>query len=177
MQPSSSISPSEQPAGVRPRLPEWLRRALPTSNTFAKTRGLLSELNLNTVCQSAKCPNHWECWAKGTASFMIGGDRCTRACGFCAISTLMRVEMAQKPQALVQRSPPIMKEAVPLAQHSQWFGHLALWQTVLRFSSLNRPRVLANVLLVGRARRSHSGSRGRTPAGCSEGDMEEEGCI
>jgi lipoic acid synthetase len=109
MQPSFSIAPSEQPAGVRPRLPEWLRRALPTSDTFAKTRGLLSELNLNTVCQSAKCPNHWECWAKGTASFMIGGDRCTRACGFCAISTL-------KPQALDDTEPDRVAEAASRMQ-------------------------------------------------------------
>ena len=86
-----------------------VRRALPTSDTFAKTRGLLSELNLNTVCQSAKCPNHWECWAKGTASFMIGGDRCTRACGFCAISTL-------KPQALDDSEPDRVAEAASRMQ-------------------------------------------------------------
>jgi lipoyl synthase len=71
----------------RPRLPDWLRIALPTSDTFAHTRNLLDELKLHTVCESAKCPNHWECWSKGTATFMIAGDRCTRACGFCAVST------------------------------------------------------------------------------------------
>jgi lipoic acid synthetase len=71
----------------RPRLPEWLRMQLPTSDSFAQTRNLLGELNLHTVCESAKCPNHWECWSKGTATFMIAGDRCTRACGFCAVST------------------------------------------------------------------------------------------
>ena len=71
----------------RPRLPEWLRITLPTSDRFAQTRNLLDELKLHTVCESAKCPNHWECWEKGTATFMIAGDRCTRACGFCAVST------------------------------------------------------------------------------------------
>jgi lipoic acid synthetase len=71
----------------RPRLPEWLRLKLPTTDTFAHTRSLLDELKLHTVCESAKCPNHWECWDKGTATFMIAGDRCTRACGFCAVST------------------------------------------------------------------------------------------
>lgn len=71
----------------RPRLPEWLRIKLPTSDSFSRTRGLLDELKLHTVCESAKCPNHWECWSKGTATFMIAGDRCTRACGFCAVST------------------------------------------------------------------------------------------
>jgi lipoic acid synthetase len=68
-------------------LPDWLRIKLPTSDTFAQTRSLLDELKLHTVCESAKCPNHWECWDKGTATFMIAGDRCTRACGFCAVST------------------------------------------------------------------------------------------
>ena len=71
----------------RPRLPDWLRIKLPMSDSFARTRSLLDELKLHTVCESAKCPNHWECWEKGTATFMIAGDRCTRACGFCAVST------------------------------------------------------------------------------------------
>ena len=74
-------------AGSRPRLPEWLRIKLPTSGGFFETRNLLQDLRLHTVCESAKCPNHWECWSKGTATFMIAGDRCTRACGFCAVST------------------------------------------------------------------------------------------
>ena len=72
---------------TRPRLPEWLRIKLPTSDSFAQTRNLLGELKLHTVCESAQCPNHWECWEKGTATFMIAGDRCTRACGFCAVAT------------------------------------------------------------------------------------------
>ncbi|PYK29106.1 MAG: lipoyl synthase [Verrucomicrobia bacterium] len=75
------------PSLIRPRIPEWLRLKLPTSNTFAQTRNLLEGLRLHTVCESAKCPNHWECWSKGTATFMIGGDRCTRACRFCAVTT------------------------------------------------------------------------------------------
>ena len=76
-------------AEIKPRLrlPDWLRIKLPTSDRFARTHSLLDELKLHTVCESAKCPNHWECWEKGTATFMIAGDRCTRACGFCAVST------------------------------------------------------------------------------------------
>ena len=76
-----------KPKPPRPRLPEWLRLDLPTSSTFGRTRALLADLRLHTVCESAKCPNHWECWSKGTATFMIAGDRCTRACGFCAVDT------------------------------------------------------------------------------------------
>lgn len=88
----------------RPRLPEWLRIKLPTSDSFARTRSLLDELKLHTVCESAKCPNHWECWSKGTATFMIGGDRCTRACGFCAVTTA-------KPLALEADEPLRVAEA------------------------------------------------------------------
>ena len=88
----------------RPRLPEWLRLKLPTSDTFSHTRSLLDELKLHTVCESAKCPNHWECWSKGTATFMIAGDRCTRACGFCAVSTA-------KPLALEADEPLRVAEA------------------------------------------------------------------
>ncbi len=72
---------------ARPRLPPWLRIHLPTSDRFALTRALLDELKLHTVCESARCPNHWECWSRGTATFMIGGERCTRACRFCAVTT------------------------------------------------------------------------------------------
>jgi lipoic acid synthetase len=89
---------------ARPRLPEWLRIKLPTSNTFSHTRSLLDELKLHTVCESAKCPNHWECWSKGTATFMIAGDRCTRACGFCAVATA-------KPFALEADEPARVAEA------------------------------------------------------------------
>src|SRR5512147_1639977 len=89
----------------RPRLPEWLRLPLPTADTFARTRALLDELKLHTVCESARCPNHWECWSKGTATFMIAGDRCTRACGFCAVTTA-------KPFALEDDEPKRVAEAV-----------------------------------------------------------------
>src|SRR6266480_7625523 len=88
----------------RPRVPEWLRVRLPPSDTFARTRALLDELKLHTVCESARCPNHWECWSKGTATFMIAGDRCTRACGFCAVATA-------KPFALEADEPARVAEA------------------------------------------------------------------
>src|SRR6266478_8599941 len=81
----AALNPVE--AASRPRLPEWLRIRLPTTESFARTRSLLDELKLHTVCESARCPNHFECWSKGTATFMIAGDRCTRACGFCAVTT------------------------------------------------------------------------------------------
>ena len=97
-------TPTLMPPVTRPRIPEWLRLALPTSSAFAKTRRLLEDLRLHTVCESAKCPNHWECWSAGTATFMIAGDRCTRACGFCAVSTA-------RPLALEADEPRRVAEA------------------------------------------------------------------
>src|SRR5947207_131430 len=97
------LNPAELKA--RPRLPEWLRIALPRTDSFAHTRALLDELKLHTVCESAKCPNHWECWSRGTATFMIAGDRCTRACGFCAVPTA-------KPLPLEADEPGRVAEAV-----------------------------------------------------------------
>ena len=92
------------PLVPRRRLPEWLKVQLPTSSAFTATRSLLDGLGLHTVCESAKCPNHWECWSRGTATFMIAGDRCTRACGFCAVSTA-------KPLALETDEPGRVAEA------------------------------------------------------------------
>jgi len=98
------INTTEAPQKHRPRIPEWLRLKLPTADTFGQTRNLLDGLRLHTVCESARCPNHWECWSKGTATFMIAGDRCTRACGFCAVSTA-------KPFALEADEPQRVAEA------------------------------------------------------------------
>ena len=67
-----ALNPPSALPQPRPRIPEWLRFPLPTTDRFSRTRALLDELKLHTVCESAKCPNHWECWSKGTATFMIG---------------------------------------------------------------------------------------------------------
>jgi lipoic acid synthetase len=84
----AGLSPMiETKTETRARLPSWLRLKLPTSGTYRDTRLSLGQHKLHTVCASAKCPNHWECWSQGTAAFMIAGDRCTRACAFCAVNT------------------------------------------------------------------------------------------
>ena len=87
------------------RLPNWLRRPLPIGASFAQTQTLLDKLELRTICESAKCPNRWECWSRGTAAFMIAGKHCTRACGFCAVSTA-------KPFPLEKDEPKRVAEAV-----------------------------------------------------------------
>ncbi|MCZ6862754.1 MAG: lipoyl synthase [Alphaproteobacteria bacterium] len=72
---------------VRMRKPAWIRVKAPTSPEYHKTRKLMRELGLNTVCEEAACPNIGECWAKKHATFMILGAICTRACAFCNVAT------------------------------------------------------------------------------------------
>jgi len=67
--------------------PEWLRITIRTDESFRAMRSMVSELRLNTVCQEARCPNIYECWNAGTATFMILGDTCTRYCGFCNVTS------------------------------------------------------------------------------------------
>ncbi len=67
------------------RLPRWLKRNVPLGNANHFTAKLIEELRLETVCESAKCPNRMECWSQKTATFMILGNVCTRPCGFCSV--------------------------------------------------------------------------------------------
>lgn len=69
------------------RLPPWLRRPIQTDAAYAGVQGLLKRSGLHTVCEDAKCPNRHECWNHGTATFMILGTVCTRACRFCNVAT------------------------------------------------------------------------------------------
>lgn len=67
--------------------PEWLKIRPPSGPTYNQIKSIARDLNLATVCEEAKCPNIGECWAGGTATFMLMGDTCTRACKFCAVKT------------------------------------------------------------------------------------------
>jgi len=82
--PILSDTTSESPA-TRRRLPEWLRRQVPTGNANHFTADVLDDLRLETVCDNAKCPNRMECYSQKTATFMVLGNVCTRPCGFCAV--------------------------------------------------------------------------------------------
>ncbi|MCP3964622.1 MAG: lipoyl synthase [bacterium] len=90
----------------RPERPDWLRIRIATPERYTQVKSLVSRLNLNTVCQEARCPNIYECWGEhGTATFMILGDICTRRCGFCAVAT-------GRPQAVDSDEPRHVAEAV-----------------------------------------------------------------
>ncbi len=93
------------PALHQARKPEWIKVRLPSNPVFASTRDLIRDLKLVTVCEEAHCPNRWECWSGGTATFMIAGEHCTRACGFCAVKTA-------KPRPLEEDEPQRVAEAV-----------------------------------------------------------------
>lgn len=93
------------PALHQSKKPDWIKVRLPSNPVFFSTKGLISDLKLHTVCESAQCPNRWECWSQGTATFMIAGEHCTRACGFCAVSTA-------KPLALEADEPERVAEAI-----------------------------------------------------------------
>ena len=67
--------------------PDWILVKLPTGKKYTELRGLVDQYKLNTICTSGSCPNMGECWAEGTATFMILGNICTRSCGFCGVQT------------------------------------------------------------------------------------------
>ncbi len=77
--------PKPDSVGPARRLPPWLKRSLPASNANFFTQTLIDDLKLETVCESAKCPNRPECWSHKTATFMVMGNLCTRPCGFCSV--------------------------------------------------------------------------------------------
>ncbi len=90
---------------IGPQKPEWLRIKLSISNNFKTVNNLIKELELNTVCEEARCPNIYECWDNKTATIMILGEICTRDCGFCSVKT-------GKPEFINQTEPIRVAKAV-----------------------------------------------------------------
>src|SRR5581483_7791742 len=89
----------------RERKPEWLRVRFPGGENYLRLKQLMRSKELHTVCEEARCPNMGECWEAGTATFMILGEVCTRACSFCAVAT-------GRPKALDFEEPWRVAEAV-----------------------------------------------------------------
>jgi len=92
------------PALHQEKKPDWIKVRLPNDPVFWSTKSLVADLRLVTVCEEAQCPNRWECWSGGTATFMIAGEKCTRACGFCAVKTA-------RPDPLEEDEPRRVAEA------------------------------------------------------------------
>lgn len=99
-------TPRPQSAAVPPpRLPEWIRARFPGGEGYNRLKGIMRERGLNTVCEDARCPNIGECWNRGTATFMILGDVCTRGCRYCAVQK-------GKPASLDLQEPARVADAV-----------------------------------------------------------------
>ena len=109
------MSSKGEDGAAQERKPSWIKVRLPRDPVFWSTKGLITDLKLHTVCEEAQCPNRWECWSQGTATFMIAGDRCTRACGFCAVKTA-------KPFALESDEP----ERVAIATRRLGLKHVVI---------------------------------------------------
>ena len=100
------LSPSKAAQFLATKKPDWLRIRPPGGENYTQIKGLLRERGLHTVCEEAHCPNVSECWASGTATFMLGSDTCTRACRFCAIKT------SRTPPPLDPEEPAKIAESV-----------------------------------------------------------------
>ena len=100
----AGVNPDEA-LPINTRKPEWLRIPAHMGQEYQSLRTLTEDLRLVTVCEEAGCPNIFECWSDGTATFMVNGERCTRACGFCLIDT-------RKPMPLDPTEPERVAEAV-----------------------------------------------------------------
>ncbi len=89
------------------RKPDWLKIRLPQHSNYSEVHSIINRYKLNTICTSGKCPNLGECWDRGTATIMILGDICTRACKFCAVKT-------GKPETVDTNEPKNVAESVKL---------------------------------------------------------------
>ncbi|MFQ5818084.1 MAG: lipoyl synthase [Terriglobia bacterium] len=101
----STLPVIQPPPPARVPRPAWLRVRFPGGENYQDLKGLVRRLELHTVCESARCPNIGECWEQRTATFMILGKLCTRACGFCAVAH-------GRPQGLDQDEPRRVAEGV-----------------------------------------------------------------
>ena len=83
----ATFGPAADGSQALRRHPDWIKARMPSGENYHDLKRLLRGLSLNTVCEEAHCPNIGECWDQRTATIMILGDTCTRACGFCAVKT------------------------------------------------------------------------------------------
>lgn len=94
--------------GERQRLPRWMKMKMPKGESYSKVKNLVEKHGLHTICTSGNCPNIGDCWNRGTATFMILGDICTRKCKFCAVKTGRPLPPDQNEPAKVAESVRIM---------------------------------------------------------------------
>lgn len=144
------IQPNEQqlPNGRRP---EWLKVRAPGGEDYARVKSMMRTKALHTVCEEARCPNITECWNAGTATFMIGGDTCTRSCGFCAVKTGRPMPMDDGEPLRVAEAIQAMnlKHAVitSVNRDERKDGGSELWAATIRESRKLNPSTTMEVLI------------------------------
>lgn len=135
----------------RSRKPNWLRAKLPSGPAYGEVREIVDDNQLHTVCQSAQCPNMGECWSRGTATLMILGNVCTRACTLCAVQT-------GKPTELDLSEPPRVADAVAkmglrhcvltsVARDDLKDGGAKVWAATIRAVRYRNPSTAIEVLV------------------------------
>lgn len=133
------------------RKPSWLRAKLPHSPEYREVRNLVSDSDLHTVCQSANCPNMGECWSRRTATLMILGDVCTRACTFCNIATGRPPELDLGEPARVAAAVKKMglRHAVitSVARDDLEDGGASVWAATIRAIRYKNPETAIEVLV------------------------------
>lgn len=131
--------------------PSWLRAKLPTSPKYRELRQLVDDQKLNTVCQSAQCPNMGECWSRGTATVMILGNICTRRCTFCAVLSGKPTELDLGEPARVAQAVQAMglKHCVitSVARDDLPDGGAAVWAATIRAVRHKNPNTSIEVLI------------------------------
>ncbi|TAF63580.1 MAG: lipoyl synthase [Cytophagales bacterium] len=143
------ISTSQQTKRTKP---DWLKIQLPsTESEYAQVKKIVKEHQLHTICESGKCPNVGECWGAGTATFMILGDICTRACRFCAVKT-------GKPEAIDWNEPEKVAQSIQLMQLKHAVitsvdrddlpdGGAAVWAATIKAIKTTNPNTTIEVLI------------------------------
>lgn len=133
------------------RKPKWLRAKLPTSPEYRNVREIVDTADLHTVCQSARCPNMGECWSRRTATLMILGNTCTRACTFCAIATGRPPELDLGEPARVALAVKRMglRHAVltSVARDDLKDGGASVWASTIRAVRYRNPQTSIEVLI------------------------------
>ena len=147
---SNRLPPPPPPAAPGPK-PPWLKIRPPQGATYERLKGLLSQSRLATVCEKSRCPNQSECWSSGTATVMLMGDICTRACKFCHVPTGAPAPLDEgEPEALAQLVKDLSLRYVVLTSVDRddlpdgGAAHFARAIAVLREES---PKTLVEVLV------------------------------
>lgn len=131
--------------------PPWLRARLPSGPEYGNVRDIVDQHQLNTVCQSAQCPNMGECWSRGTATLMILGNVCTRACSFCAVQTgkPTELDLAEPPRVADAVSKMGLKHCVltSVARDDLPDGGAKVWAATIRAVRYRNPDTAIEVLV------------------------------